>query len=99
MTQQVVTKEQIQEWKAQHDSVFCIEVEGKKAYLKSPDRKTLGFASSVATSNPLKFNEIILKGCWLGGDEEIQTNDALFLAASSKLAEIIEVKEATLSKL
>ena len=94
-----VTKEQIEEWKAKHESVFCIEVDGKKAYLKNPDRKTLSFASSVATSNPLKFNEILLKGCWLGGDEEIQTNDSLFLSASSKLAEIIEVKEATLVKL
>ena len=93
------TKEQIEEWKAKHESVFCIEIEDKKCYLKSPDRKTLSFASSVATSNPLKFNEILLKGCWLGGDEDIQTNDSLFFSASSKLAEIIEVKEATLSKL
>lgn len=94
-----VTQEQINEWKLQHESVFCIEIEDKKAYLKNPDRKTLSFASSAATTNPLKFNEIMLKGCWLGGDEEIQTNDSLFLAASSKLAEIIEVKEATLVKL
>jgi hypothetical protein len=94
-----VSKEQIEEWKAKHESVFCIEIEDKKAYLKSPDRKTLSFASTVATSNPLKFNEILLKGCWLGGDEEIQTNDSLFLSASSKLAELIEVKEATLVKL
>lgn len=93
------TPEQIQEWKQKYSDVFSITVEDKICYLKSPDRKTLSFASSVATKDPLKFNEILLKGCWLDGDSEIQTNDSLFLSASSKLAEIIEVKEATLEKL
>ena len=41
----------------------------------------------------------ILNDCFLGGDEEIKTNDAYFLAVSSKLSEIIEVKEAKLVKL
>lgn len=99
MSKTNVTPEQIAEWKAQHQNVFCIAIEDKKCYLKAPDRKTLSYASSVATSNPMKFNEILLNGCWLGGDEEIKTNDSLFLSASSKLAEIIEVKEATLEKL
>lgn len=94
-----VTPEQIAEWKAKHENVFCITIEDKKAYLKSPDRKTLSFASTLATSSPLKFNEVLLNGCWLGGDEEIKTNDTLFLSASSKLAELIEVKEALLEKL
>lgn len=91
--------EQIQEWKQKYGDVFCITVEDKICYLKSPDRKTLSFASSVATKDPLKFNEILLKNCWLDGDQDIQTNDVLFLSASSKLTEIIQVKEATLEKL
>ena len=33
------------------------------------------------------------------GDEEIRTNDTLFLSASAKIADIIEVKEAELEKL
>jgi hypothetical protein len=40
-----------------------------------------------------------LKDCWLGGDEEIQTDDKLFLSISSKLPELIEVEEAALEKL
>jgi len=47
----------------------------------------------------MKFNEIMLNSCWIDGDEEIKTDDSLFLAASSKLAELIEVKEAELVKL
>jgi len=53
----------------------------------------------LATKDPLRFNEVILENCWLGGDEEIKTNDELFLAVSSKLPDLIQIKEATLEKL
>ena len=95
----MVTKEQIQEWKNQYKDIFVISVEDKKVYLRTPDRKTLSYASTLATKDPLKFNEVILDNCWLGGDEEIKTNDELFLAVSSKLPDLIQIKEATLEKL
>ena len=95
----MVTKEQIQEWKKQYKDVFVISVEDKKVYLRTPDRKTLSYASTLATKDPLRFNEVILENCWLGGDEEIKTNDELFLAVSSKLPDLIQIKEATLEKL
>jgi len=94
-----VTQDQIDVWKTQHDGIFKIEVDGRTAYLRSPDRKTLSYASNIGSSDPMKFNEILLKNCWLAGDEEIQTNDSLFMSVSSKLAEIIEFKEAKLEKL
>ena len=95
----MVTKEQIQEWKQQYKDIFVISVEDKKAYLRTPDRKTLSYASTLATKDPLRFNEVILGNCWLGGDEEIKTDDSLFLAVSSKLPDLIQIKEATLEKL
>lgn len=95
----MITKEQIQEWKKQHKDIFVISVADKKVYLRTPDRKTLSYASTLATKDPLRFNEVILENCWLGGDEEIKTNDELFLAVSSKLPDLIQIKEATLEKL
>lgn len=95
----MITKEQIQEWKKQYKDIFVISVEDKKAYLHTPNRKTLSYASTLATKDPLRFNEVILENCWLGGDEEIKTDDALFLAVSSKLPDLIQIKEATLEKL
>ena len=95
----MITNEQIQEWKKQYKDIFVISVEDKKVYLRTPDRKTLSYASTLATKDPLKFNEVILDNCWLGGDEEIKTNDELFLAVSSKLPDLIQIKEATLEKL
>ena len=94
-----VTKEQIKQWKAKYKEVFVLRVDDKVAYLRTPDRATLSYASTLATKDPMKFNEAILTNCWLRGDEEIKTDDALFLSASSKLGELIQIKEATLEKL
>lgn len=94
-----ITKEQIATWKEKYGSIFQLSVDGKEAYLRKPDRKTLGYASTAGQTDPLKFNEVLLKGCWLGGDEEIRTDDELFLAASGKLGGLIQVKEAELKKL
>lgn len=94
-----VTKEQIQEWKKKHGKVFKISCDGKSCYLKPPSRKTLGYASVAGKDDPLKFNEVILHDCWLGGDEEIRTDDVLFLSVSSQLANIIQTKEAELEEL
>ena len=94
-----ITTEQIAAWKKKYGAVYEIAVDGKKCYLRKPDRKTLSYASAVGTNDPLKFSEIMLNGCWLGGDEEIKTNDDLFLSVSGKLGELIETKEAELKKL
>lgn len=93
------TKKEIEDLKAKHGQLFMITVEDKACLLKKPTRKVLSMASSVASKDPMKFNEIILKNCWVAGDEEIKTNDDYFLGASQKIAEIIEFKEAELVKL
>ena len=95
----IVASEQIAEWKEKHGEVFKITVEDKACYIKRPSRKALGYASVGGKDNPIVFSEIILKDCWLGGDKEIQTDDALFLAASAKVVETIKVAEAALEKL
>jgi hypothetical protein len=92
------TKEQLDEWKSKYGKVSFLKVDGKRCYLKSPSRKALGYASVAGKENPLKFNEVLLADCWLAGDEEIKTDDALFLGASAKLQELIQVKEAELGE-
>jgi len=94
-----VTQEQIDAWKKQHGDVFKITVEDKCCFIKRPSRKTLSYASTVGTKDPIKFNEIILNGCWLDGDAEIKTDDTLFMSASSQLAELMQFKTAELEKL
>lgn len=93
------SKEQIAEWKAKYGDVYKISVDGKECYLHKPDRKTLSYATSVGMKDPIKFNEIMLNGCWITGDEEIKKDDSLFFAASTQLSELIDTKEAQLEKL
>ncbi|MDR0789640.1 MAG: hypothetical protein LBO06_02455 [Bacteroidales bacterium] len=94
-----VTEEQIKNWKKQHGEIFCVEVDGKSCYLRVPTRAELGFAAESAKTNPLAFNEVILRECWLAGDEEIRTDDGLFLSVSGQLSQMIEIKEAQIKKL
>ena len=94
-----VTKEQIESWKKRHGDVFEVNVDGRTAYLRKPDRKVLGAASVLGKDDPMKYNEILLENCWLGGDEDIKTDDSLFLGVSSVLAEIIEIKKAEIKKI
>lgn len=93
-----ITPEQIEKLKKEHGDIFKIEVADSVCYLKKPDRKTLKYMASLA-NDPIRANEVLLDGCWLGGDETIKTNDELFLGVSSKLAEIIEIKQAEIAKL
>lgn len=93
------TPEQIQEWKDKHGDVFAIKVEGHVCYLHKPSRKTISYASVAGKTDPLKFNETLLRECWLGGSEAIRKDDDKFLAAGGVLDQIVEVKEADLEKL
>ncbi len=90
------TPEQIEGWKKKHGKIYGIIVDGHIAYLKKPDRKTLGYASTVGAKDPIKFNEVVLANCFVGGSEAVKTDDELFFGASAKLVDIIQVKEAEL---
>ncbi|MBN1250687.1 MAG: hypothetical protein JXA16_01030 [Bacteroidales bacterium] len=95
-----VTKEQIAEWKRKHGDVFKYTTEdGKICYLKRPDRKILAYAKSVAGSDPMKFNELLLENCFIEGDDAIKIKDKYFIGISSKLEELIEVTVGELEKL
>jgi len=93
------TAEQIEAWKKKHADIFLVEVDGHSCILKAPGRNELSYAATVAGKDPMKFNAAILESCWLGGDEEIKTNDRLFMGVASKLDEIIQTAEATVKKL
>ena len=94
-----VDQKQVDAWKEKHGEVYKINVGDKVCYLKEPSRKALSFAAAAGQTDPLRYNEIILKDCWLAGDEEIQTNNGLFISVSAQLPKLIEIKEAELVKL
>lgn len=93
------TDQQVAEWKKQYGEVYAVKVDGYVCYLKKPSRKAIGYASMAGKENPMKFNEIMLNECYIGGAEEVKTDDTLFLSVSSKIADLVTIKEAALEKL
>lgn len=93
------TKEQINGWKKKYGNVYQLEVDGKSCYLRQPDRKIIAMARAMSEGDYISAQEIILDACWLEGDEEIKTNDTLFLNIASKLEGLIEEKESVLKKI
>jgi len=92
-----VTKEQIKEWKAKYGDLFEVTVEGKTCILRKPNRKDLSYASVV--KDLIKVVETLLNRLWLGGDEEIKTDDELFMATVNVMEDVLKVKEAEIKKL
>jgi len=95
----VATPEQIAGWKNLHGDVFTVEVGDRIGYLKRPDRATMAAATSIGEKEPMRFSEILLENCWLGGDEAIKREDRYFLAVLPQLDILVDFGVATLKKL
>ncbi|MDB4157972.1 hypothetical protein N9609_00625 [bacterium] len=93
------TKEQIEAWKKEHGDVFRFKSEkyDKAVYCRKPKRKEMSFVSSI--KDPLKFNEALLKACWLDGDAEVLTNEDIFLGMSGEVALLLEFAKIEVEKL
>jgi hypothetical protein len=91
------TEKQISDFKKQYGKVFlftCSNDNTKSCILRTVGRNEESLANISAVSrnddgkanfDPNKYNEAILLSCWVAGDEEIKTNDALFLGIADKL--------------
>lgn len=66
-------------------------------YLSKPTDKQLGFAMSKLPA-VLEAGKVIVKNCWLGGDEIIKTDTALLSAAALQCVELLEVRQAQLKE-
>lgn len=107
------TPDQIAAWKKLHGDVYEITVNSHVGYVRGFDRATMKFALSqlkikldkdshgaeVSVEKMIELGEIGLKNCWIGGSEEILSNDRMFMAAALQVGELFEIAETTLKKL
>ncbi len=94
------TQEQIEAWKREHGDIFKLDVEGGyTCYLKKPTRRIYSMALSQGQKSPMRFNEIIINNCWVGGDETIRDQDDLFYAACGQIDVLIPEVAADIKKL
>lgn len=94
-----LSEAEVEALKAKYKDVFEVKVANSICYLRKPNRKELSAATSLAQTDPMAFNESILADCWLGGDENIKTDDDLFLSVCTRLPSLITVLESTLKKI
>lgn len=89
--------EEIQSYKAKYRDLFLITVDDKSCLLHKPTRQTLSYVSSI--KDPIRMSEAMLGELWVAGDEDIKSDDELFMAVVAKMDEVIKVKEAEIKKL
>lgn len=66
-------------------------------FIKTPDDRVKNFAlQNIA--KPQDAGAIIIKNCWLGGDERIRTDKGLLGSASLQALEFIEIHQAKVKK-
>ena len=66
--------------------------------IRKPTDKELSFAMTKLPSI-LDAGKVIVKNCWIGGDERILNETAMLNAAAMQCVELIEVRKSKLVKL
>lgn len=90
-------KKKLEDLKKKHGALYKISVEGYTCIIRKPNRKDLSYISAI--KDPIRMTETLMNQLWVEGDEEIRTDDELFLAVAAKMGELMQVKEAELKKL
>ncbi len=93
--EQQISEQLINEWKEKHGGVYALPVEDKTAYLREPKMKDFKRAFTAMTNNgDLAFGEELINILFIGGDEEIKTNDEYFLPARKEMKDFFNFDEA-----
>lgn len=89
-----VTQEMINEWKEKFGGVYEMPVEDKVAYLREPKMKDYKRAFTAMQNNgDIAFGEEMINILFIGGDEEIKTNDEYFLPARKEIKDFFNYEE------
>jgi hypothetical protein len=96
-----VSDAQIAEWKTKYKyGIYAIEVDGHVAYFKNPGRNELNCAMSKADRDKaLDIFEELANITFLGGSDEVLTNDQMFIGVSQELKVKLDGKKARLVNL
>ena len=101
-----VDQEQIDKWKKLYGDIHSITVDGHIGYIKPFDRKTASIAlqeveisKHTTLGEYYRIGQACLTHCWIGGSDEIQKKESLYIAAAVKAGELLDLKEAELKKL
>ena len=66
--------------------------------VRIPSRQVMGQYMKFQNVNPLKAQEILVKGCLLTEKDKVLADDALFLTLVGVLADLIPIREGRIKK-
>lgn len=90
-----ITPAIINGWKEQFGGVYELPVDDKTAYLREPKMQDFKRAFTAMTNGGnLAFGEEMINVLFIGGDEEIKTNDEYFLPARKEMKDFFNFDEA-----
>ncbi len=89
----MVTQEQINEWKARHGKIYRLIAEDKVAYIFDPltSLAVMKKAFTAIQVSTILYVQSVLADCWLGGDEELKTDEAYGNALSDNIDELTKL--------
>lgn len=91
-------QKQINEWKEKYGEVYELPVEDKTAYLRKPNMNDFKRAfTAMQKDGEVTFGEVMLNALFIGGDEEIKTNDDYFLPARKELTDFFNFDDAEIT--
>lgn len=94
----MATPKQITQWKEQYGEVYELPVEDKVAYLRMPKMADFKRAfAAMQKEGEVTFGEVMLIALFIGGDEDIKTNDEYFLPARKELTELFNFDDAEIT--
>lgn len=76
-----------------------IETDFMEVIVKVPNRTVMSQFMRFIENNPKKAQEILLANCLLTSKEEVNADDALFLAAVGGIAELFPIRQARVKNL
>ena len=103
-TKKIISKDEVDQalidkWKSEYSGVYVYASEdGMKAYFRTPTRKEIEAATSVA-SKPMESNTILAKATFLAGDMKVITEDKYFFGLQEHLKGIIKKVSGELKEL
>jgi hypothetical protein len=71
-----------------------------RGWMRKPTRDEMRELTAKANgTDPVTYTEIVLDTLWLGGDEEIKTDDEAFYSVMPEVQKVLDIKAASLKKL
>lgn len=92
------SEQELSDWKKKHQKIFHFEVDNFSCWLKRPSIENISLATSIGKTS-VDIETILLKNCWLAGNEIFLNDDDYLQAIATSFSKEIELPECNITEL